>query len=284
MKTIKIFSFLFAILVIAQSCRKDSDEIIITPPFTKPKISITVSVLGKVIDDNGIAVEDAVVTFEDISVFTDEYGVFQFKNESLYSTGTYIKVTKDGFFDGSRSFYPSEGKTSMVVIEMISKTEIGEFSSTNGSKVTFENVELDFTANSIVNEDGSTYSGNVNVAAKYLDPTIINTLRQMPGDLTGITTDQNRVALTSIAMITVELLDDNGNELQVEEGKTVDVKIPVPQSLQNDAPATIPMWHFDEEVGAWVEEGSANQVNGVYETSLATFLFGIATFLMVIYF
>jgi len=273
MKTIKIFALLFAIIIIAQSCRKESDNFTVTPPYTEPKISVVGSVLGTVIDDNGEAVEGAMVTFENTTVFTDEFGVFQINDESLYSSGTHIKVTKDGYFNGSRNFYPSSGKTSRVAIEMIPLNEVAEFSSAEGMKVNFEDVELEFKSNSIMNEDGSAFSGNVNVAAKYLDPTLIETMQQMPGDLTGTTTEQERVVLTSMAMITVELMDDSGNKLQVKEGNTVDVKIPVPESLQGNAPSTIPMWHFDEVVGTWVEEGSAVLVNGVYETSLPHFSF-----------
>ena len=79
------------------------------------------SVLGTVIDDNGDAVEGATIIFEDLITFTDEYGVFQFNNEKLNSNGTFLKVTKDGFFDGSRKFYATEGKTSRVTIELIPK-------------------------------------------------------------------------------------------------------------------------------------------------------------------
>ncbi len=273
MKTLKIFALLFVVAIIGQSCRNDSDDTTVTPPHIEPEVIVTGSILGTVLDQNGNAVEDAAVTFEDKMTFTDEFGVFQFKDEQLYSSGTFIKVTKDGFFDGSRRFYASSGNTSIVSIELIPLQEVAEFKNSDGSQVTFENVALDFEPNSIVKEDGSAFVGNVNVAAKYLDPTLLNTLNQMPGDLTGTSADQNRVSLTSMAMITVELIDDMGNKLQVQEGKTVDAKIPVPQSLQANAPSTIPMWYFDEEIGTWIEEGAATLINDSYETSLPHFTF-----------
>lgn len=273
MKTIKILAVLFAIAIIGQSCRNDSDEYIVTPPVPEPEIKVTSSVLGTVIDAEGYAVEGAMVTFEDKVIFTDNLGVFQFRNEQLYSSGTYIKVSKEGFFEGSRRFYPTSKKTSLVAIELIPLEIVGNFNSAEGSLQKYQKFDLNFEANSIVNEDGSAYSGNVNIAAKYLDPTYQNTLDQMPGDLTGTTIDQNRVVLTSIAMVAVELMDDNGNELQIKEGKTVEAKIPVPTSLQNDAPTSIPMWYFDESAGTWVEEGSASYEDGDYVTHLSHFSF-----------
>ena len=273
MKLLKLVSFFFLIAVISQSCRKDSNEFIITPPIIEPEIKVVSSVLGIVIDDNGDAVEGATITFEDLITFTDENGVFQFNNEKLNSNGTFLKVTKNGFFDGSRKFYATERKTSRVLIELIPKKEVGEFISSDISTITFENVSLTFEANTIMNSDKSAYSGNVNVAAKYLDPTLIETLNQMPGDLTGTNTESDQVALTSMAMIAVELFDDNGNKLQVKDENTVDVKIPVPTSLLDDAPTTIPMWYFDEEVGSWIEEGFATLINGNYEAALPHFTF-----------
>ncbi|MEM9545666.1 MAG: astroprincin family protein [Bacteroidota bacterium] len=273
MKSIKIFALFFALLLIGQSCRKDSDNYTEILPTIEPQIRTISSVIGTVKDEQGRAVSDAIVWFENKSVVTDELGVFQFKDEMLYSSGTYIQVKKEGYFHGSRRFYPSKGNTSMINIELMPLNKVADFSSSEAKTVTFENVEMDFEANSIVKEDGSAYSGTVNVAAKYLDPTLLSTLNQMPGDLTGVAGDQSRVVLTSMAMIAVELLDDAGNELQVKNGKTVDVKIPVPGELQNRAPESIPMWHFDEEIGTWIEEGSANLVNGMYETSLAHFTF-----------
>lgn len=273
MKKIKLLTLLFAIAIIGQSCREDSDEFIITPPDIEPEVKVISSVLGTVTDDDGNAIAGATVTFEDLITFTDENGIFQFNDELLYSSGTYIKVTKDGFFDGSRKFYASEEKTARIAIELITLEEVAEFNSADGGTVIFENVELVFEANNIMNADGSPYSGNVNIAAKYLDPSLQRTLNQMPGDLTATTIDQQRAVLTSMAMIAVELFDDGGNELQIKEGSSVDVKIPVPESLLNVAPATIPMWYFDEALGTWIEEESAVLKEGNYEAFLPHFTF-----------
>ncbi|MDJ0674255.1 MAG: FISUMP domain-containing protein [Calothrix sp. MO_167.B42] len=280
MKTINALTILLVIALLGQSCRKDSDELITTPPTTEPEIKVLSSVVGTVIDAQGNTIEGAAVTFEDDMIFTDENGVFQFRNEELYSTGTFISVRKDGFFDGSRRFYPSPGKTSIITVELIRKNIIGQFDAMTGNTISFENVELEFEANSIMNSDLSPFTGNVFVAAKYLDPTQTSTLNQMPGDLTGISRNpsgiaasQNRVVLSSFAMMAVELYDDIGNPLQVQDGKSVEAKIPIPEDLLSNAPESIPMWYFDEHVGSWIEEGVAFLENGMYEASIPHFTF-----------
>ena len=259
--------------LVMQSCRKDSDIIDVTPTGPQEGLTVNGSVMGTVIDESGQPVIGAEVTYGNLVESTDEYGVFQFNDETLYSDGTYIEVEKDGYFHGSRKFYPVANTTSRVTVELLSMVEIVSFASSAGEKVQFEGTEIAFGNNSIMNADGSDYNGNVKVFAKYLDPTVLATLNQMPGDLTAMNVNDERVVLTSYGMIAVELRDDAGNELQVKTGMTVDVSTPVPTELIGSAPQTIPMWHFDEDLGTWVEEGEATLVNGVYETQVSHFSF-----------
>ncbi len=256
-----------------QSCRKDSDIIDVTPSNPQTGLTVQGSVMGTVVDENGQAVVDALVTYGNLTKSTDDYGVFQFNNETLYSDGTYIKVEKEGYFLGSRKFYPVANATSRIKIEIMPMVEVASFASSAGEKVQFEGTEIAFGNNSLMKKDGSDYNGNVKVFAQYLDPTILATLDQMPGDLTAINAGGERVGLTSFGMIAVELRDDSGNELQVKTGMSVEVTTPVPAALIASAPQTIPMWHFDEEAGTWVEEGEATLINGVYETNLTHFSF-----------
>ena len=52
-----------------------------------------------------------------------------------------------------------------------------------------------------------------------------------------------------------------------------DIVMPVPSEILNSAPATIPLWHFDEDLGSWVEEGQATLVNGEYVGQVSHFSF-----------
>jgi hypothetical protein len=271
---IKYIFFLALIVGLAfTSCREDQDEIIEENPIYNPKIKVEASVFGVVTNIEQEPVEGAFVTYDGKTKTTDAHGVFRFENESLYEDGTYISVKKEGYFKGSRRFYPKVGKESRVGIELMPLTIIDQIESTAASKVKFENVELDFSANSIVTESGGAYTGTVNIAARYLDPTKISTLNQMPGDLAGFTDTEEVVSLVSLGMIAVELMDDNGNELQLKEGSPVSAIIPIPDELLDNAPAKIPLWHFDEEMGIWVEEGEAMKVGNHYEGLLPHFSF-----------
>ena len=259
--------------LVMQSCRKDSDIINVTPPTPELGMSVQGSVMGTVVDESGLAVTEATVSFGNLTVNTDQYGVFQFNDRTMHTGGTYIKVEKDGYFHGSRKFYPVANATSRVTVELMQMVEIASFASNAGEKVQFEGVEIAFGNNSIMREDGSDYNGNVKVFAKYLDPTLIETLDQMPGDLTAMNSSDERVVLTTYGMLAVELRDDAGNELQIKDGSQADIVMPVPSEILNSAPATIPLWHFDEDLGSWVEEGDATLVNGEYVGQVSHFSF-----------
>lgn len=273
MKYNNLLLLLSIIMISMQSCRKDIDTLKETGPDLIPVEQVQGSIMGSVVDDNQQPIADATVLFGNEVTTTDDYGVFQFVDTKLFADGTYIKVKKDGYFIGSRRFYAKVGETSNVRIQLLELSTIASFNSTESKVIEFEGATLDFKENMIETATGEPYNGNVNVAARYLDPTLIETMDRMPGDLSALTVDDDLVSLSSYAMIGVELYDDQGNELQVAEGNSVTTTIPVPNDLLATAPQTIPMWHFDEEVGIWVEEGTASLIDGNYVTSLGHFSF-----------
>jgi hypothetical protein len=59
--------------------------------------------------------------------------------------------------------------------------------------------------------------------------------------------------------------------LQIADGKKATLTMAIPSSLTATAPATIPLWYFDETTGLWKEEGSANKVGNQYIGEVAHF-------------
>jgi hypothetical protein len=69
----------------------------------------------------------------------------------------------------------------------------------------------------------------------------------------------------------VEMTDNSGNLLQIASGQSATITMPVPLSMLSSAPGTIPLWHFDEETGFWMEEGSAALVGNNYVGNVGHF-------------
>ncbi|MBO6517003.1 MAG: carboxypeptidase regulatory-like domain-containing protein [Bacteroidia bacterium] len=236
-------------------------------PTTKPSFEIEVgskiqrTVTGIVTDAQGNPVTDARVSLFDEHIQTDENGFFSFFDADVYAKHAYVTVEKSGFFLGSRSFYPTEG-INRVEIQLLNKKRIGTVKSDEGGSLKFEGIDLEMGAG-FKTSDGQPYSGTVEVSAKYIDPLGDNLANEMPGSLRGVGEDGESL-LATYGMVAVELTDGAGRPLQLAGGNTAELSMPIPPQLRGIAPQTIPLWHFDEDGGYWVEDGEAKKVGDYY--------------------
>jgi uncharacterized protein (TIGR02145 family) len=268
----------FAAFVFIVSCRKDeyvvdSPDNNIPSPGTLVGNSRTLDVVGQVFDESGNPLSGATVQagYGSQSVLTDERGFFRLLDITGFENIALVKVSKAGYFDGSRSFVPSDGQN-RVRIALLAKNDAGSFNAVAGGQVSLENVTIDFAPGSIA-LNGQPYSGNVNVAINSIDPSDTwNMSQQMPGSLVGANGQQFDV-LRSLGMAGVELTDDSGQELQLLSGNNATVRFEVPAFLLADAPITIPLWHYNETQGYWVREGEATLNGNVYEGEVSHFSF-----------
>lgn len=262
----KCFWLFLSVLIILGGCREDSETSVTSyTTFPPPSVSVLADVVGSVVNENGEAIEGVEVKMGDEVYTTDAYGLFVMKNTTLFGTGTFITASKDGYFPGSRKFYPSANSRNFITIELLEKELTASFPSTSGGLVsTSDGATVNFPANSIIREDGSVYNGTVNAYVKWLDPTSIETFNQMPGSLEGIDDEENAVVLGTFGMIAVELSSPSGQALNVNSSAPATIDLPVPTELLANAPTTIPLWYFDEAVASWVEEGEAVLQNGRY--------------------
>jgi hypothetical protein len=223
------------------------------------EITVTASVQGRVIDQDGIPVQGAAVSSGTASVSTDLNGIFTFSKISLSSRFGYVQASKSGYFTGSRSIITNAGDSSFVTIRLISRSETGSFAATTGGKImVYSGDTVAFGPASVVTAStNAAYTGTVHVFAAYLNPTNDNATQYMPGDLRGIGSDGKETVIQSYGMMEVELRDDAGNKLQVASGQTATLTMAIPSSLQATAPAMIPLWYFNDSTGRWIQQGSA---------------------------
>lgn len=271
----KIILFVLAGMLVFASCKKDPviDD---TPPpvdTTRTFINVSTSVAGIVTDVNNAPISDAIVTFGNETSNTDANGIFKFENVTVPENRAFVTVEKAGYFHGSRTFFAYKNQRSNVKISLLEKTIQGSVNASGGTVTTAEGVKLEFPANSVADANGNPYTGTVQVAAQYLDPTADNILSIMPGDLRGITTDNVEEGMTTYGMVAVELLGSGGELLNVADGKTVQLTMPVPSAQTSSAPAEIPLWYFDEDNGVWKEEGKATLQGSEYVGDVSHFTY-----------
>lgn len=267
--------FLFTI-VLFFSCQKEfsiDNGSNIQLPDLKTKVSSSVS--GFVTDENDAAVMGAAVQFGANTTTTDKYGYFEVKNVQVVKEAAVVTVIKPGYFKGIKTYIAKEGKSAFFRIKLMAKTIIGNINASSGGIIALPNgLSVKLPAGGIVNAATNTaYTGTVNVAAFWINPTANDLNRIMPGDLRGIDTASSIKLLQTFGMVAVELTDPSGELLQIVNGQKATLTLPIPSSLSASAPASIPLWYFDEAKGLWKEEGSAVKTGNMYTGDVNHFSF-----------
>ncbi len=250
------------------SCSNDPDDII---PGTTQETQSSVFVTIK--DPAGIPIIGALITLGNLSGTTDETGTYFF-TRAMLTGDDYLKVAKAGYFKGSRRFFTKGSPTQFLQITLLPKEEVASFISSHAASLYIDpKSRLLFPNNAVAHQDGSPYNGDVHVMAYPIygdDPKLSD---KMPGALIGKDESGSTVALGSFGMIAVELQADNGEVLEIAEGKTVEIEMAIADNQLSHAPSTIPLWYFDEDKGLWVKEGQAELQGNVYVGQVSHFSF-----------
>jgi hypothetical protein len=235
----------------------------------------TASVQGFVVLADGSPVAGASVNAGTNITITDAKGYFGFHNIQLSKNNGFIKVIKPGYFTGSRSFLTNSNRNNQVRIQLIPKQTNGTINPAAGGSVSLPNgMTVILPVNAVIKaSDSSAYTGTINVALAWIDPTSTKLAEQMPGDLRGITTAGNENVLESFGMAAVELTGADGELLQITPGKKATLSFVIPASLSAAAPATIPLWYFNESIGRWKQAGTATKTGDKYIGEVSHFSF-----------
>jgi hypothetical protein len=269
----------FPILIIAifftlTGCQREIDSPLPGGNTGNNNQVITAGVRGVVIDNNNQPVAGATVTSGTFTTTTDSYGIFYLKNITLNKANGYIKIVKPGFFTGNKSFVPTAGRIHNVRIRLAPKINTGSFDAATGGTVSLTSgAKVVLPAAAITDVSGNPYTGTVNIAMTWIDPTAPNLQELVQGDLRGINTSGQEVGLETFGMIGVEMTGAGNVPLKIATGKTAQLSFPLPTSISGNAPATIDLWHFDETTGSWKQEGTATKTGSFYVGTVSHFSF-----------
>ena len=270
--------------VVLFSCQKEVEIDLNTPPtvvddlieqennrlsavITSQKTNIFLN--GLVVDEQNQPLAQVAVSCGLVSTITDDKGFFYFK-ESMSVNKEYalIKVHKAGYMTGYRTFTPNSNKLAYHQEKiMLQKQNSHEVFSNSGAAIVVDKIRLSFPAAAVVKADGNSYSGDIHVEVRYIDPLSSGFPLMMPGALVGLNNSGDLNALQSFGMAIVELKDDSGNALKIAPGKKVKMEMAAPAG----GPASVPLWHFNEKYGLWVQQGEAIKNGNVYVAEVSHF-------------
>jgi len=263
-----------------QSCKKDMAEPIVEPipsgPFTVtlPNNPVVLSVAGKVTDENNNPVVGATVTGGGKSVTTNAQGFFKISQGNFNGNYGTIRIEKVNYFTLVKTIQSKSGATQYIIGKLSPKTLIGKVG-TAGGTINFAGgmASVSFPENAFLNSAGNAITDSVNIYATYLDPTAADINQRMPGNLAGVEAPSTAYQLQSYGMLAVELKDAGNQTVKLAPGKKATINANIPASLTASAPASIPLWYFDESAGVWVKEGSATKNGNSYSGEVSHFTF-----------
>lgn len=255
------------------ACNEDD-----TPPAGKaepgvpPKAEVEVTmknafVEGTVKDTDGYPLDAVVITSGENSVTTDRNGNFSINKIADASGRFVLNFSKNGYFSVTRSGTFEKNLSLSVVMQPKSGANAltTTFSAVVEETMVADGMQVNIPASSLVTADGFIYSGTVQAEMFYLSPDNENFAEMMPGgDMAAQRSDESEAMLLSYGMVEVSLSDDNGQPLQLKEGEKSKMTFPIPESMKDNPPASIPLWYFDENAGLWIEEGEATLEGDVY--------------------
>jgi Leucine-rich repeat (LRR) protein len=275
---------IFVLLIYVCSCKKKDQVPVNSPPPDSDIIAdennrlssvvtsqtITAFISGTIRDEDGKGLVGVSVTAGSVTGTTNDKGYFQFPSSvAVNEDYAVLTASLDGYFKAIRTFTPNpSGKANHYFEIRLLKPATEKTVAAGGGNVVLDNkVDIMFPDAAVVTSAGAAYNGQYRVSARYIDPESANFLETMPGMLAGLN-DQNQLqALQSFGMAIVELKDATGNSLKLAPGKKATLKLPAPAN----GPSTIPLWHFNEKYGLWIQAGVATKTGDSYTAEVNHF-------------
>ena len=268
---ISISTLCVILLLSMAACKKNPTTYGTSDSFNNNTMT-TATFLGQVVDKSGNPISGAMVRTGTHAFTSDQDGMFYFSKINTPQHATLLSASAAGYFKGFKTIKVNSDKGQHVLFMLESLGTPMSVNSAVGGNINFEGATVKFQPNAFVNKNTKMpYNGNVNVYARYIDPTESQFNLICPGSLRAINAAGRERILTSYGMMDVVMQDDAGNELQLATGKPSEINMPIPAGILANAPQTIPLWHLSETNGMWIEEGSAQKVGNVYVGNVTHF-------------
>ncbi len=263
-------AYLLLFFLLAGACQKNKDDLTGDPD---PVVFVRTNLYGEVTGPQGQPLSGITVQVGSSQTMTDEQGYYALSGINLDQKGGVVRFSGNGWFAISRVAVPIADAWTLLDARMSPRSLSGMVNATSGGIVAVAGASVRFPAQAFVDAQGQAWTGQVHVHATFLDPASPDMQRRMPGNLTAIREDGRHAVLATFGMLGVELETPTGAPLQLASGKKAVITIPLTAEYRNAAPATIPLWYFDQEKGKWIEEGEAQLDGSAYVGEVSHFSF-----------
>jgi len=266
MKTAMFYIMMLLALFTFSGCDDETDTGSDTNTTTEASINVVVT------SQDGALLNQASVSINQVTGLTNEEG--QVTLDVSLSEEAVVRVIQAGFVNQSVTTAITEvTDLQMIMIPVKEVLNIENIERAQFIKGNDLNAQITLPANALVDADGNIAEGNVTLNLTPWDITNSD-LAAILGNGQALDAQNQRVELISAGMMSVSFYDSQGNYLQLAENTTAQIQMDLPYDSINNQPlavgSTIPLWHFDEVQGLWIEEGTGVVVaSNTSDTGLA---------------
>ena len=190
-----------------------------------------------------------------LSATTDAGGNYTLTNVPT-SAAAVVTFDVAGYAPGIARVTPPAGGKATASPHLTPVAASLQFAAAAGATVSVANstARVTLPAGGLVNtSSGAAANGTVTAEVTPIDPAADPA--NMPGNFLS-TGASGTVPIDSLGAMSVTLRDANGNRLNLAQGQTSTIRIPV-ATRATSLPATMPLYYLDETTGLWVQQGSA---------------------------
>jgi len=231
----------------------------------KSEAMVEYSVSAFIQSSQGTALSDVDISIGGQTFKTGSDGLATFKvNIPQSAKSMVVHLSRAGFIN--QSVVVNVKDLANITANMLDIKQIVNVAKIEDAQViesSYSNAKIIIPANAFILTNGQPATGAVAVEFSPWDIQSSD-LNAMPANGEAIASNGQMTNLISAGMITATFKNAAGDHLQLAKGKTADIQMDLPvDSINNQllsAGFKIPMWHFDESKGLWVEEGEGQVI------------------------
>ena len=237
-------------------------DVVTDPTTTALKVAVQIA--------GGVSLSGAEVSVDTVTATSDANGLATL-DAAPVGEDQVVTVKKNGYVTQSiRATLTAGDDPQQLLVLLMPEKDTLSIANIAEAQVIASNylgASVTLPANALV--DAATGAAATGAATLKLTPWDISSidLQAMPGNGRALDASGALVDLISAGMMTVDFFDAAGNKLQLAADKSAVIQMDLPQgttSIGDNAIAEgseIPLWHFDETQGLWVEEGTGTVVS-----------------------
>jgi len=269
--------FLLLILALALGlfmvigCSDDDDPTDPGGGDDNPGIQNVGSISGVVRRDGGAPLTGATVSTGIQTTTTNEDGFFVLM--TVPEGSTLVSFSSEGYMSTFRVAEVTSVAATHYPDVVLMASSFANIPGATGGQIVANGGDgvVNFGPDSFVTGAGQPYDGEVTVQLNAMTPDDDEFYGTFPGEFAGVREDGSEVALVSYGFMAIELTAPDKTPLMLADGVTAELNLTISPDKVADAPATMPMWYFDETDGQWHEEGLATLEGDTYTADVAHF-------------